>query len=71
MLNLLQILQKLPPSYQSIIDVITHSKPFPSFLEAKNMPDSVEVRHIFKRANQRDFASVQAAAIELDSLRKK
>lgn len=33
----MQILQKLPPSYQSIIDVITHSKPFPTFLEAKNM----------------------------------
>jgi peptidyl-prolyl cis-trans isomerase D len=39
-------------------------------LETKNVPDSVKVRHIFKRANQRDFASVQAAAVELDSLRK-
>lgn len=39
-------------------------------LETKNMPDSVKVRHIFKRSNPRDFASVQAAAIELDSLRK-
>ncbi|KAJ9545500.1 hypothetical protein OSB04_025207 [Centaurea solstitialis] len=33
----LQILQHLPPSYQSLVDVITHTKPFPSFLEAKNM----------------------------------
>lgn len=33
----LQILQNLPPSYQSLVDVITHTKPFPTFLEAKNM----------------------------------
>ncbi|KAJ9567352.1 hypothetical protein OSB04_003318 [Centaurea solstitialis] len=33
----LQILQHLPPSYQSLVDVITHTNPFPSFLEAKNM----------------------------------
>ncbi|KAJ9543586.1 hypothetical protein OSB04_023293 [Centaurea solstitialis] len=33
----LQILQHLPPSYQSLVDVITHTKPFPSFLKDKNM----------------------------------
>ena len=33
----MQILRGLPPSYQSIVDVITNTKPFPSFLEAKNM----------------------------------
>ncbi|KAJ9564595.1 LOW QUALITY PROTEIN: hypothetical protein OSB04_000561, partial [Centaurea solstitialis] len=33
----MQILRQLPPSYHSIVDVITNTKPFPSFLEAKNM----------------------------------
>lgn len=33
----MQILRQLPPSYHSLVDVITNSKPFPSFLEAKNM----------------------------------
>ncbi|KAJ9549163.1 hypothetical protein OSB04_021706 [Centaurea solstitialis] len=33
----MQILRQLPPSYNSIVDVITNTKPFPSFLEAKNM----------------------------------
>lgn len=33
----MQILRGLPPSYQSIVDVTTNTKPFPSFLEAKNM----------------------------------
>ncbi|KAJ9566760.1 hypothetical protein OSB04_002726 [Centaurea solstitialis] len=33
----MQILHQLPPSYHSIVDVITNTKPFPSFLEAKNM----------------------------------
>ncbi|KAJ9556825.1 hypothetical protein OSB04_011439 [Centaurea solstitialis] len=32
----MQILRQLPPSYHSIVDVITNTKPFPSFLEAKN-----------------------------------
>lgn len=31
----MQILRQLPPSYHSIVDVITNTKPFPSFLEAK------------------------------------
>lgn len=33
----MQILRNLPPSYQSMVDVITHRQPFPSFLEAKDM----------------------------------
>ncbi|KAJ9546692.1 hypothetical protein OSB04_019235 [Centaurea solstitialis] len=33
----MQILRQLPPSYHSIVDVITNTKPFPSFLEVKNM----------------------------------
>ncbi|KAJ9565369.1 hypothetical protein OSB04_001335 [Centaurea solstitialis] len=33
----MQILRQLPPSYHSIVDVITNTKLFPSFLEAKNM----------------------------------
>ncbi|KAJ9547665.1 hypothetical protein OSB04_020208 [Centaurea solstitialis] len=33
----MQILRQLPPSYHSIVDVITNTKPFHSFLEAKNM----------------------------------
>ena len=33
----MQILCQLPPSYHSIVDVITNTKPFPSFLEAKDM----------------------------------
>lgn len=33
----MQILRGLPPSYHSIVDVITNTKPFPSFLETKNM----------------------------------
>jgi hypothetical protein len=33
----MQILRGLPPSFQSIVDVITNTKPFPSFMEAKNM----------------------------------
>ncbi|KAJ9563084.1 hypothetical protein OSB04_008244 [Centaurea solstitialis] len=33
----MQTLRQLPPSYHSIVDVITNTKPFPSFLEAKNM----------------------------------
>lgn len=33
----MQILRQLPPSYHSIVDVVTNTKPFPSFLEAKNM----------------------------------
>nr|KAJ0213521.1 hypothetical protein LSAT_V11C400213370 [Lactuca sativa] len=33
----MQILRGLPPSYQSIINVVMNTKPFPSFLEAKNM----------------------------------
>lgn len=33
----MQIIRQLPPSYQSIVNVITHKTPFPSFLEAKNM----------------------------------
>ena len=33
----MQILRQLPPSYRSIVDVITDTKPFPSFLDAKNM----------------------------------
>ncbi|KAJ9565039.1 hypothetical protein OSB04_001005 [Centaurea solstitialis] len=33
----MQILRQLPPSYHSIVDVITNTKPFPSFLEGKNM----------------------------------
>lgn len=33
----MQILRQLPPSYHSLVDVITNTKPFPSFLEAKNM----------------------------------
>ncbi|KAJ9556167.1 hypothetical protein OSB04_010781 [Centaurea solstitialis] len=33
----MQILRQLPPSYHSIVDVITNTKNFPSFLEAKNM----------------------------------
>ncbi|KAJ9540986.1 LOW QUALITY PROTEIN: hypothetical protein OSB04_027492 [Centaurea solstitialis] len=33
----MQILRQLPPSYHSIVDVITNTKPFPSFLEAKNV----------------------------------
>ncbi|KAJ9565668.1 hypothetical protein OSB04_001634 [Centaurea solstitialis] len=33
----MQILCQLPPFYHSIVDVITNTKPFPSFLEAKNM----------------------------------
>ncbi|KAL4562284.1 hypothetical protein LXL04_034484 [Taraxacum kok-saghyz] len=33
----MQILRGLPSSYHSIVDVITNTKPFPSFLEAKNM----------------------------------
>lgn len=33
----MQILRQLPSSYHSIVDVITNTKPFPSFLEAKNM----------------------------------
>ncbi|KAJ9560701.1 hypothetical protein OSB04_005861 [Centaurea solstitialis] len=33
----MQILRQLPLSYHSIVDVITNTKPFPSFLEAKNM----------------------------------
>ncbi|KAI3722068.1 hypothetical protein L2E82_33093 [Cichorium intybus] len=33
----MQILCGLPPSYQSIVDVITNTKPFPTFMEAKNM----------------------------------
>ncbi|XP_023752423.1 uncharacterized protein LOC111900777 [Lactuca sativa] len=35
--HVMQILHQLPPSYHSIMDVITNTKPFPSFLEAKNM----------------------------------
>ncbi|KAJ9557292.1 hypothetical protein OSB04_011906 [Centaurea solstitialis] len=34
---IMQILRQLPPSYHSIVDVITNTKPFPSFQEAKNM----------------------------------
>lgn len=33
----MQILRNLPPSYQSMVDVITNKVPFPSFLEAKDM----------------------------------
>lgn len=33
----MQILRQFPPSYHSIVEVITNAKPFPSFLEAKNM----------------------------------
>lgn len=33
----MQILHQLPPSYHSIVDVITNMKPLPSFLVAKNM----------------------------------
>lgn len=33
----MQILRQLLPSYHSIVDVITNTKPFPYFLEAKNM----------------------------------
>ena len=33
----MQILRQLPPSYHSIVDVITNTKLLPSFLEAKNM----------------------------------
>lgn len=33
----MQILRQLPPSYHNIVDLITNTKPFASFLEAKNM----------------------------------
>lgn len=33
----MQILRQLPPSYHSIVDVITNTKSLPSFLEVKNM----------------------------------
>lgn len=33
----MQILRQLPPSYHNIVDVITNTKPYLSFLEAKNM----------------------------------
>ncbi|XP_023762277.1 uncharacterized protein LOC111910675 [Lactuca sativa] len=33
----MQILRQLPPSYHNIMDVITNTKPFLTFLEAKNM----------------------------------
>lgn len=33
----MQILRQLPLSYHNIVDVITKTEPFPSFLEEKNM----------------------------------
>lgn len=33
----MQILRQLPPSYHSIVDMITNTKPLPSFVEAKNI----------------------------------
>ena len=33
----MQILRQLPPSHHNIVDVITNTSPFPSFLEAKNL----------------------------------
>lgn len=37
---------------------------------SKTLPDSVECRHIFKRANARDFNNLQQNAMLLDSLKK-
>lgn len=43
----MQILQQIPPCYHTIVDVITNTKPFPSFLEAKNMLLVYESREEF------------------------
>lgn len=49
----MQILRQLPPSYDSVVDNITDTKPFPKFYEAKNMLLGHELRetytkHVFK-----------------------
>lgn len=51
----MKILCYLPPSYNNIVDVITNTKPFMSFLEANNMllinksheeePNLLEIHH--------------------------